>query len=219
MMSELSALRERSLARVRSTPLVRSILAGDVPREAYARYMTDVYQYAMHSPVVIAMAGARAAMTNPNVARYLVHHASEELGHDVWARSDLESLGVSRSVITHARPSVPCMAMLGVEYFWAGHGNPVALLGWTYALEALGDDVGHMVADALSKTVQGGAASTVFLRGHGEADHDHIKDIENVIATHVTDPRDRADVMYVATVSADLYAQILEAATASTAAK
>jgi pyrroloquinoline quinone (PQQ) biosynthesis protein C len=214
MISELSALRERSLARVHGTPLVRSILAGDVPRQAYARYMSDVHQYALHSPVVIATAGARAALTHPEVARYLIHHANEELGHDKWARADLESLGVSREVIESARPSLPCMAMLGVEYFWAAHGNPVAILGWTFALEALGDDVGHLVADALAKTVPGGAQSTGFLRGHGEADHDHIRDIVEVIEKHVTAPRDRADLLYVASVSADLYAQIIEGATA-----
>src|SRR5262245_45465049 len=119
MITDLSSLRERSLARVRSTPLVRSILSGDVQREAYARYMTDVHQYAQHSPVVIAMAGARAAATNPDVARYLIHHASEELGHDRWARADLESLGVSAAEIDSARPSAPCMAMIGLEYYWA----------------------------------------------------------------------------------------------------
>jgi pyrroloquinoline quinone (PQQ) biosynthesis protein C len=213
MMSELSALRERSLSRVRGTPLVRSILAGDVPRAAYARYMSDVHQYALHSPVVIATAGARASLTHPEVARYLIHHAGEELGHDKWARADLESLGVSRDAIDSARPSVPCMAMIGVEYFWAAHGNPVAILGWTFALEALGDDVGHVVADALAKVMPGRAKSTVFLKGHGEADHDHIRDIVEVIEKHVTAPRDRADLLYVAAVSADFYAQIVEAAT------
>jgi pyrroloquinoline quinone (PQQ) biosynthesis protein C len=213
MMSELSALRERSLARVRATPLVRSILAGDVPRGAYARYMSDVHQYALHSPVVIATAGARASVTHPEVARYLIHHAGEELGHDKWARADLVSLGVSRDMIDTARPSTPCMAMIGLEYFWAAHGNPVAILGWTFALEALGDDVGHVVADALANSVRGGEKSTVFLKGHGEADHDHIRDIVAIIEEHVTAPRDRADLFYVASASADLYAQILEAAT------
>jgi pyrroloquinoline quinone (PQQ) biosynthesis protein C len=213
MLSKLSALRESSLRRVRATPLVRSILAGDVPREAYARYMTDVHQYALHSPVVIAMAGSRASLTHPEVARYLIHHAGEELGHDRWAHKDLEALGVSQADIQSARPSLPCMSMLGLEYYWAGHGNPVAILGWTFALEALGDDVGHLVADALAKAARVGAGSTTFLRGHGEADHDHIRDIIDVIEKYVTLPGDRADLLYVASASADLYAQILEAAT------
>ncbi len=209
---ELSTLRARSLRRVRETSLVRAVLAGDAPRAAYVRYLQDVQQYAQHSPVVIALAGARAAAANPEAARYLIRHAGEELGHDAWARADLHALGVSPEGIRTARPSPPCMSMIGLEYFWAGHGNPVALLGWTFALEALGDDVGRLAATALARANPTGAPSTTFLAGHGEADHDHVRDIFALIEEHVTAPDDRADLMFVATLSANLYAEILELA-------
>jgi hypothetical protein len=127
LLSGLYELRGRSLRRVRATALVRSVLAGDIPREAYVNYLQDVHQYAKHSPVVIAMAGARAT-ANIGVARYLINHATEELGHDVWAREDLEALGVADDQIRDARASHPCMSMIGMEYYWACHANPVALL-------------------------------------------------------------------------------------------
>jgi pyrroloquinoline quinone (PQQ) biosynthesis protein C len=209
---DLSRLRARSLRRVRETPLVRAVLAGDAPRTAYARYLLDVQQYAQHSPVVIALAGARAAAAHPEAARYLIRHAGEELGHDAWARADLAALGVSPEEIQAARPSPPCMSMIGLEYYWAGHGNAVALLGWTFTLEALGDDVGRLAATALARANPTGARATTFLAGHGEADHDHIRDIVAVIEEHVTAPQDRADLMFVATLSADLYAEMLERA-------
>ena len=207
---ELSRFRAHSLKRIRETPLVRAVFAGDAPRAAYVRYMKDLHHCARHSPIVSALAGSRAAMTHPEVARYLIRHAGKDLGHDVWARNDLSALGVSPEEIRRARPSPPCMAMIGLEYYWAGHANPLSLLGWTFALESLGDDVGHLAAAAVVKAAAAGARGTTFLSGHREADHGRIRDLVAVVDAHVTEGRDRADVLFAAELSADLYAEMLE---------
>ncbi|HKO93285.1 MAG TPA: iron-containing redox enzyme family protein [Polyangiaceae bacterium] len=210
LIERLAVLRAESLSRMRRTPLVRALLGGDLPRRAYARYLLDVHHYAQHSASVIAMAGARSVAGHPEVAGYLIRHAAEELGHEVWAREDLTALGLSADEIDLARPSAGCMCMIGLEYFWAAHGNPVALLGWTFALEALGDDLGHLAASAIVGLATEGGRMTRFLRGHGQADHEHIQDIVAVIERHVSRPVDQEDLFYVASRSAELYAQIVE---------
>jgi len=202
--------RKASLDRVVGSSIVKSIMAGGVPKNAYASYLVNVWHYAIHSPKVIAIAGARCSDTHPELSAYLLHHAGEELGHDEWALSDLRALGVSEDRVRASRPDHACAAMIGMEYYWAAHANPVALFGWMFTLEALGDDVGHLIATALDKSLSLGGQGSYFLTGHGEADHDHIREITEKVAAHLTDPKDRADMMYVAELSSGLYTQILE---------
>ncbi|MHA1537028.1 MAG: iron-containing redox enzyme family protein [Alphaproteobacteria bacterium] len=133
-------------------------------------------------------------------------HALEELGHDQWALEDLAALGISEDEVRKSRPVPACAAMVGLEYYIAGYGNPVALFGWLYVLEAMGDDLGHIVADAVSKGLElpGGVK---FLAGHGDADADHTIDIVDNIKKHIKGD-DLADVHHVADVIADLYVRM-----------
>src|SRR5262245_43910558 len=110
----LAELREESLRRVGKAPLVRELLRGEPSRRAYVRYLLDVHHYAQHSASVIALAGARALGNHPELGGYLIRHAAEELGHDVWARNDLVALGLSEEEVHAARPSCACMAMIGM---------------------------------------------------------------------------------------------------------
>ncbi len=99
-----------------------------------------------------------------------------------------------------------CAAMIGYEYYIAGHANPVALFGWLYVLEAMGDDLGSRIAEAIGPQLDGRALK--FLTGHAVADHDHTADLTRMISTHITDPADRADVDHVADVVGELYVSI-----------
>jgi pyrroloquinoline quinone (PQQ) biosynthesis protein C len=203
--SRLLALRRTSLERITRSPVVEQIMSGKDPEKLYIRYLKNVYHYATHSAVVIGMAGARSVHRSNKVAEYLLHHATEETGHESWAFSDLKDLGLSEKEILESRPTPNCLAMIGMEYYYAAHGNPIALLGWMYTLEALGDDVGHMMAKKLGETLAlGQKKGTYFLAGHGDADHDHIKGITTTIIEHVP-PADREEMIYVAENSANFY--------------
>ena len=90
---------------------------------------------------MIGLAGTRCVLSHPPLAQYLLHHAQEELGHDQWALQDLAALGVSEAKARKSRPVPACAAMVGFEYYIAGYGNPVALFGWLYVLEAMANGV------------------------------------------------------------------------------
>lgn len=173
----------------------------------YQRYLTNVWHYAQHSATVIGLAGTRCVLSHPPLAQYLLHHALEELGHDQWALDDLQALDIAEADIRKSRPVPSCAAMIGYEYYVAGYGNPVALFGWLYVLEAMGDDLGHMVAEGFKEglALPGGVK---FLAGHGEADEEHTKDIIEHIEKHISGS-DLEDVHYVADVVGDIYCRML----------
>ena len=213
---------ERRLAEVRGQartdllghPAVKAIMAGHDFIPTYIHYLCNVFHYASHSPIVIGMAGARAVGTSPGVGKYLLHHATEEIGHEAWAESDLKNLGQRAEDIRRSRPSPSCSAMIGMEYYWAAHANPVALLGWMYSLEGFGDDIGHLVASRVDAQLGPDRDGSYFLHGHGDADHAHIVDITRIIASEVA-PADLEDVFFVADLSRHYYLGMLTEAFAT----
>jgi pyrroloquinoline quinone (PQQ) biosynthesis protein C len=205
----LEAFRTDNVRRIQSTNLVKSILEGKPTKQHYMGYLIDVYHYAQHSPTVIALAGSRCIQTHPQLGQYLFRHASEEVGHEQWALSDLKDCGMPEERIPQLRPTAACMLMIALEYYVAGTWNPVALFGWLYALESLGDAMGMLLSRSLGQGLQLGDKAVYFLEGHGEADHHHTRDLEEQITTYVTDPKGIDDLFYVVQISSDLYARMV----------
>jgi pyrroloquinoline quinone (PQQ) biosynthesis protein C len=189
-------------------PIIADAIAGKADPKFYARYLTNVWHYAQHSATVIGLAGTRCVLSHPPLAQYLLHHALEELGHEQWALDDLKALGVTEAEVRKSRPVPACASMVGFEYYIAGHGNPVALFGWLYVLEAMGDDLGHIVAKGFKEGLDL-PDGVKFLAGHGEADEEHTKDIIEQIETNIKGD-DLEDVHYVAGVIADIYTRMFQ---------
>jgi pyrroloquinoline quinone (PQQ) biosynthesis protein C len=208
-LDELLVIRTNTNERIHGSDLVYGLLNGEPNMESYKRYLLDVRSYAVHSPVVIGLAGSRATQTNRGVGAYLLHHATEEVGHEDWAAADLRKLGMADEAILAHTPSLPCQSMIALEYYWANVTNPVSVMGWMFTLEALGDDMGHYIAAAVDNHQSG---ASVFVNQHGTADHDHIADIIGTLERHVENDRDRQDVLRAAQTASDLYVGIVRAA-------
>jgi hypothetical protein len=201
-----NALRDAVLG----TRAARSIADGSLGKENYRQYMADVYCYALHSAQVIAAAGSRLVLSHPPLADYLLDHSREELGHDRWASRDLVDLGLNESQIAALNPSDPCQKMIGLEYYFAHHGNPIGLFGWMLALEGLGGQIGGSMAKGIDACLNLNGKGVYFLAGHGEADTHHSADLLEVSDKHITDPGDRALVGRVGRLARDCYVGILE---------
>jgi hypothetical protein len=206
----LREMQDNAVKHIMARPLVHSIFRGTMKRSEYIRYMSDVYCYALHSSQVIALAGARLVLSHPPMAEYLFAHAGEELGHDKWARSDLSDLGLPDQDIASIRASAPCHRMLGLEYYYAAHDNPIGLFGWMFVLESLGGQVGGAVADALDRTLQLQGKGLWFLKGHGEADAHHSEDLCRVIEENLLTSGDQEVFLKMYEESIDLYGAILD---------
>lgn len=207
-MEQLEPLRTQVREALLGLDGIQAVVAGKADPSFYRRYLENVWHYAQHSSTVIGLAGSRCVGSHPPLAKYLLHHALEELGHDEWALEDLAALGADVDAARRSRPVPACAAMIGFEYYTAGHANPVGLFGWLYVLEAMGDDLGHMVANALSEglSLPDGVR---FLAGHGDADEDHTREIIEQIETNIP-AADMPDVVHVAEIIADLYVRMFQ---------
>jgi pyrroloquinoline quinone (PQQ) biosynthesis protein C len=206
-MDHLLAVRKRVRAGLEGTAIVRSALSGTVDRRLYARYLTNAFHYAGHSPKVMAVAASRCMDDHPDLAAYLLHHADEERGHDRWALSDLQALGVDEATVRATAPVVSCSALVGYVHYVARVANPVGLFGWMYVLEAVGEDLGTPLARRLQEAMPGPGGHR-FVAGHGLADVGHTQELTEQISTHVQRPEDVRDVDRVADVVADLYVRM-----------
>ena len=77
-MQYLLDLRAKVRSQLSATEPVQAVFEGRLNRGIYARYLTNVWHYAIHSAVVIGMAGARCVPGNPMLGDYLLPHAREE---------------------------------------------------------------------------------------------------------------------------------------------
>ncbi len=209
-MKQLLTLRNTVRDRLLDTRTVRSVLDGTVSRTRYARYLMNVYQYARHSPVVIALAASRCMGSHPNLAKYLLVHAEEERGHDLWALADLRELGVEEHEARSRFPVPACSAKIAMMYYTAGYANPVGLFGWLYVLEAMGDDLGSTIARRLDEGLQLQGRALRFLAGHGVNDVEHTAGLTEQIGAHVRAPQDLDDVHHVGVVVGDLYVRMFD---------
>lgn len=209
-MEYLLDLRSQVRENLLNTRSVQAVLSGEPSRELYARYLINVYKYAQHSPKVIALAASRCMSSHPLLAKYLLIHAEEERGHDLWALADLRDLGVEASVAQACYPVPSCSAMIAMMYYTAGYANPVGLYGWLYVLEAMGDDVGSMIAQKVDERMNLQGKALRFLAGHGVNDIEHTADLTQQIGSHLRSELDINDVNHVAKVMGDLYVRIFD---------
>jgi pyrroloquinoline quinone (PQQ) biosynthesis protein C len=209
-MDHLLSVRRQVLDGITAIDAVKRTLDGQADLSVYQRYLKNVYYYACHSAAVIAVAGSRCVTTHPNLAHYLMRHANEELGHEKWALNDLVAIGVPEAEVRASRPVPACAAMVGFEYLVAEKLNPVGIFGWLYTLEAMGNDLGGRIGEAMKASIGKDKSGVKFIEGHGIADHDHTDDLTRVISHQIKDPADRADVDFVADVVADLYVRMFE---------
>lgn len=66
---------------------------------------------------------------------YLRHHIPEETGHHEWILDDGEALGLQRADILNRIPKESAAQLVGMQYYWIHHYNPIALAGFIATME------------------------------------------------------------------------------------
>lgn len=67
--------------------------------------------------------------------RYLRQHIPEETGHHEWILNDGVALGLDRQAILQRVPKESATQLVGVQYYWIHHYNPIALAGFIATME------------------------------------------------------------------------------------
>jgi len=109
------------------------------------------------------------------LASYLERHIEEERHHDLWLLEDLESAGVARADVLAVPPPAAVAGMVGAQYYWIRHHDPVALVGYMLMLECNAPEPETLAA--LQR--ESGLPARFFRthRIHAELDPDHQADL------------------------------------------
>ena len=113
------------------------------------------------------------------LADYFGHHVTEEAAHDEWLLDDMEVLGFKRHEILERIPPAEAAEMVGAQYYWLHHSDPVALLGYVAVLE--GDPPREdELESAVLRTGLPHDAFRTFI-SHAKLDPNHKQELDDFI--------------------------------------
>jgi len=112
-------------------------------------------------------------------AAYLKKHIPEETGHDVWVLNDGEAMGIDRNEILARLPTEGVTQVVGVQYYWIKHYNPIALIGHIATLEG-NPPTTEFVEQVAERS---GLSLDCFssLLYHARIDPQHKKDLDDLL--------------------------------------
>jgi Iron-containing redox enzyme len=113
------------------------------------------------------------------VIAYLERHIPEEDGHDEWVLEDLERLGIARETVLAAHPYPAAAALVGTQYYYIRHHDPIALLGYIAQLEGNPPHEAALLAAAERSGLPVAAFRT--LRKHANLDPYHRRDLDQLL--------------------------------------
>jgi pyrroloquinoline quinone (PQQ) biosynthesis protein C len=126
-----------------------------------------------------AEALARDDSASQTLASYLEKHIEEEVGEDEWLLQDLEALGVDRSTALDHVPSPNVARLVGAQYYWVLHVDPVAILGYLAALER-DPPKREFIDDLIQRTGHDPAAFRTLI-AHAERDPEHAHELDELL--------------------------------------
>jgi uncharacterized ferritin-like protein (DUF455 family) len=138
-------------------------------RYAYGMFLAQTYYYVCHSTKLLAVAAGRMKKEDHVFYKRFIAHMSEENGHEAIAIKDLKNLGFRIEEF----PELPETRMFWeTQYYKIEHNDPVSLIGYIYALEAVACNECPWIKKQLEKYHPANCHS--FIRVHGEDDPAHV---------------------------------------------
>jgi pyrroloquinoline quinone (PQQ) biosynthesis protein C len=163
---------------------VTHLLVGD-PRvsQLYREYLV-AYHGILRATIPLFQTARREALARDGaasrmLASYLETHIEEEAGEDEWLLQDLEVLGVDRSTVLEHVPSPKVARLVGAQYYWVLHVDPVAVLGYLAALERDPPSL-EFIDDFVQRTGHDRAAFRTLI-AHAERDPGHAEELDDLL--------------------------------------
>lgn len=151
--------------------------------QLYRDYLVT-YQGILRATIPLLQSARREALARDGpawrtLASYLETHIEEEAGEDEWLLQDLEALGVDRSTVLEHVPSPKVARLVGAQYYWVLHVDPVSVLGYLAALER--DPPSLEFIDELIQRTGFDRAAFRTLIAHAERDPDHAVELDDLL--------------------------------------
>jgi Iron-containing redox enzyme len=137
---------------------------------------------------VVSLSRYRGSIEHVSFAAYLDQHIREEMGHDEWLLEDLEDLGVQKTQVFSNLPSPTAAFLVGAQYYWIEHCDPIALLGYIAIME--GYPISLATVERLSNQTKLPSSAFRTLRIHASLDQLHRDEFDSFLDTlHLTSPQ------------------------------
>lgn len=138
---------------------------------AYANWLAQTYHFVRHTTTMIAMSAARFGVHDRPSHYQMIHHLSEERGHDLLLVKDLENLGWK---IDQFPPLAETRLFYQNQYYMINHETPASHAGYSLMLEGLAAVVAPNIYPKLSRLY--GKDTCEFLHTHLTVDQAHYGD-------------------------------------------
>jgi hypothetical protein len=197
----------------------RRFLTHPRVRELYPEYLIAMHGIVRASVPLMETALGRAdtlASSDPvagGLVEYLRAHIPEERDHDVWILEDLEALGIERSTVLIRLPATTVASVVGAQYYWVLHYNPVALLGYIMLLEGY-PPLRDEVEDLIKRTGYPARAFRTLIH-HAETDPGHGAELDRILDRLPASTEQTAAVGLNAMWTAHLLAKVIDEITGS----
>ena len=120
--------------------------------------------------------------------KYLEQHAEEETGHDEWTLDDAEVMGLSREEVLNWRPTQNVSHIVGAQYYWIYHYQPVAFLGYIAVME--GDPASYEFFEDVARRNDLPLEAISSFLYHAKIDPSHKADLDRLIDSLPLGPRE-----------------------------
>jgi hypothetical protein len=147
-------------------------------RRRYLRYLTEMHGVLRASVPLMRLAAERS--TDARLRDYLAVHIEEELGHDEWLLDDMVAAGRDLLAESGKSPSAAVARLVGPQYYWINHFDPVALLGYLAVLE--GNAPSPQLPGLLAEWTGLPGRAFDTLRHHAEVDTGHTDAVFAMVA-------------------------------------
>jgi pyrroloquinoline quinone (PQQ) biosynthesis protein C len=191
-----------------SHPIFARLATGNFTRSHYLAYLRETYHLVKHTPQYLATAANRVAETDERLSAYFRKFCTEEIGHELLCVKDIEALGENVELVLSGDLNPGVWGMVTQCYFWATHGNPIALLGDAFATEELGVARGVEVAKILQASHGIPRQATNFLQVHGSEDAGHFDAAALAIEWYAGDRDHISDISYATKMTYRNYGQL-----------
>jgi hypothetical protein len=139
---------------------------------AYGDWLAQTYYYVRHSTRLLAASAARFSCDERgNMFHHRFGaHLAEEKKHELLALHDIKSVGFDLASFSEHHVT---RMFYEPQYYKVEHLNPIVLLGYILALEAMSASKGKWVLDRV--TAGHGDNCAAFLKVHAEDDVEHVQ--------------------------------------------
>jgi pyrroloquinoline quinone (PQQ) biosynthesis protein C len=192
------------------SPYLEKVLEpGFADKRLYAIYMCETYHYTKHNARNQALVATRHEDMNPRYMKYCLHHAEEEVGHELMAFHDLKKLGIDIKESELPDPLNSTRVLTAYLYYTAEKLNPVARLGYSYWAERVYEFMQPLL-ELMKDGVNIPKAAMSFFNEHSEIDEKHAQEVDRAIEMFIKTEKDAIDVEETMVTSLKLTSRMLD---------